>query len=106
MSRPKAPRRRRRRPNSQLLRSHPAIDPEETRDPATQEDPEAFSFIPHSARATGDESRSLLVSHDSIVVGSSRLAADRIDRLEPALRTPLLGEFLVGTAVSVGRRAV
>ena len=66
-------------PNSQLLRSHPAIDPEETRDPATQEDPEAFSFIPHSARATGDESRSLLVSHDSIVVGSSRLAADRID---------------------------
>jgi hypothetical protein len=53
-----------------LLNSHPAIDPEETRDPVAQEGPEAFSFVPRSARATGDEPRSPLVSHYSIVVVS------------------------------------
>ncbi len=54
-------------PNSQLVRSHPAIDPEETRDPVAQEGPETFSFVPRSAWATGDEPRSLHVGHDSIV---------------------------------------
>jgi hypothetical protein len=61
---------RRRALNSQLLRSHPAIDPEETRNPVAQEGPETFSFVPRSARATGDEPRSPLVSHYSIVVVS------------------------------------
>jgi hypothetical protein len=66
---PKASRRPLRGPfNRQLLRSHPAIDPEETRDPVAQEGPEAFSLGPRAARATGDEPSSLLVSHDSIVV--------------------------------------
>ena len=51
-----------------LLSSHPAIGSEETRDPVAQEGPETFSFVPCSARATGDEPRSLLISHDWIVV--------------------------------------
>jgi hypothetical protein len=55
-------------PNRQLLRSHPAIDPEETRNPVAQEGPETFPFVPRSARATGDEPRSLIVGHGSIVV--------------------------------------
>jgi hypothetical protein len=55
-------------PTAKVLRSHPAIDPKEARDPVAQEGPEPFSFLPGSAWATGDEPRSLLVSHDSIVV--------------------------------------
>lgn len=33
-----------------------------------QEGPKTFSFVPRSARATGDEPRLLVVSHDSMVV--------------------------------------
>ena len=48
------------------LCSHPAIYPEQTRDPVAQEGQEPFAFVSGSARATGDEPSSLLVSHDSI----------------------------------------
>jgi hypothetical protein len=62
--RPRAPERAAR----ELLRSHPAIYPEETRDPVTHEGPETFSFVPRSPRTTRHEPRSLVVCHDSIVV--------------------------------------
>jgi hypothetical protein len=100
---------RRRALNSQLLRSHPAIDPEETRNPVAQEGQETFSFVPRSARATGDEPRSPLVSHYSIVVVSRSasivsLPGGEYDAPDRRPRLQLRGEKRTVSGEAGGRR--
>ncbi len=46
-----------------LSRSKPPIDPEQTRNPASEESPEAFILVSGPTWATGDEPCLLLIGH-------------------------------------------